>query len=107
MKELFFTDDTFQNDVLASSVPVMVDFYADWCGPCRMLGPVVEELAEEYEGKVKIGKVNVDENPETSQMFGIQSIPAILFFKNGTVVGKTVGVQSKDTLQNKLDALAE
>lgn len=105
MAEVFFTDNTFQTDVIKSSVPVMVDFYADWCGPCRMLGPVIEELAEEYEGKIKVGKVNVDENPEISQTFGIQSIPTILFFKEGKVVDKTVGVQSKDTLQNKLDAL--
>ncbi|MEK7544508.1 MAG: thioredoxin [Patescibacteria group bacterium] len=100
-----FTDANFEEEVLKSKIPVLVDFFAVWCGPCKAMAPTIEELATEYEGRVKIGKMDVDENPETAQKYGIQSIPTITFFKNGEVMDSTVGVKSKDTLQDKLDAL--
>lgn len=105
MAEMTFTDANFGAEVMKSDIPVLVDFFAVWCGPCKMMAPVIEELAEEYAGKVKIGKFDVDENPIVSGQFGIQSIPTILFIKNGTVVDKVMGVQSKDKLMDKLDAL--
>lgn len=103
-KALKFTDDTFENDVLNSDKPVLVDFWAEWCGPCRMVGPVVDELAGEYEGKAKIGKVNVDENAEISTKYGIRSIPSLLIFKNGEVVDQIVGAVPKNQLKKQLDA---
>lgn len=105
MAEMTFTDANFADEVMKSEIPVLVDFFAVWCGPCKMMAPVIEELAEEYAGKVKIGKFDVDENPIVSGQFGIQSIPTLLFIKNGTVVDKVMGVQSKDKLMDKLDAL--
>ena len=99
-----FTDETFQSEVLASDVPVLVDFYADWCGPCKMLAPVVEELAEEYQGKVIVGKVNVDHSPKTAQQYGVMSIPTVILFKNGKPVNQIVGFQSKNNLKAMLDA---
>ncbi len=105
MSEVILNDANFEAEVLKSEGPVMVDFWATWCGPCRMLGPVVEELAGEYAGKVKVCKLNVDEAPDTSSKYRITSIPTIIFFKNGQVAGQTVGLQSKGTLQEKLNAL--
>ncbi len=105
MSEMKFTDDNFALEVMKSDIPVLVDFFAEWCGPCKMMAPVIEELAEEYSGRVKIGKFDVDENPVVSGQFSIQSIPTILFIKNGTVIDKVMGVQSKDKLMDKLDAL--
>lgn len=102
-----FTDDNFATEVLQSKIPVLVDFFAEWCGPCKMMAPAIDELAVEYEGKVKIGKMNVDENPQISEKFGIQSIPTLLFFKNGEVVDTTVGVKSKDVLMEKLEGLLQ
>jgi len=102
---LEFTDANFQETVLDKDEITLVDFWAEWCGPCRMIGPVVEELATEYEGRANIGKVNVDENPEISQRFGIRSIPTLLFLKNGEVVDKQIGVVPKGVLQEKLEAL--
>lgn len=99
-----FTDGNFDELVLKSDKPVLVDFWAEWCGPCRMVGPVVEELAGEYEGKAVIGKVNVDENREISAKYGIRNIPTLLVFKNGEVVDKQVGVAPKNQLASKLDA---
>jgi len=103
-KPFKITDDTFESDVLNSDKPVLVDFWAEWCGPCRMVEPVVEELADEYEGKAKIGKVNVDENPQISMKYGIRSIPSLLIFKNGEVVDQIVGAVPKSRLKKQLDA---
>jgi thioredoxin 1 len=100
---LKITDDSFENEVLNSDQPVLVDFWAEWCGPCRMIGPIVEELADEYDGKAKIGKVNVDEN-QVATKYGIRSIPALLIFKNGEVVDQIVGAVPKQQLKKQLDA---
>ena len=100
------TDASFQTDVLNSPIPVLVDFWAEWCGPCKMLLPVLNELSTEYAGKVKIAKVNVDQAGMLASQYGIQSIPALLFFKGGQVVGQTVGVRSKKDLKAQLDQLA-
>lgn len=100
------TDANFEEVVLKSDKPVLVDFWAEWCGPCRMVGPIVEELAGEYEGKAIIGKVNVDENPEITAKYGVRNIPTILFFKDGEVVDKTVGALPKGKLSEKLDGIA-
>lgn len=102
MADIAFTDDNFEAEVLKSDLPVMVDFFAEWCGPCKMLAPIVEELSKEMDGKWKIGKCNVDESQAISQKYGVQSIPTILFFKNGEVVDKAVGFQSKEALLEKL-----
>lgn len=99
-----FTDSNFEKEVLKSEHPVLVDFWAEWCGPCRMIGPVVEEMAGEYAGKAKIGKVNVDVNPEVSVKYGIRSIPALLIFKNGEVVDQIIGAVPKTHLTKQLDA---
>ncbi|TLX72129.1 thioredoxin [Labilibacter sediminis] len=99
------TDASFEEVVLKSDKPVLVDFWAEWCGPCRMVGPVVKELAEEYGDKAVITKMDVDSNPEISVKFGIRNIPTILFFKNGEVVDKQVGAVPKTILASKLDAL--
>ena len=102
---IHFTDENFNEEVLSSNIPVLVDFYADWCGPCKMLAPVIEALAGELEGKVKIGKLNVDNASETAQKYGIMSIPTLLYFKNGEVVNKTVGVVSKTEIEQTLNSL--
>lgn len=101
---LEINDANFEELVLKSDKPVLVDFWAEWCGPCRMVGPIVEELSKEYEGKAVIGKVNVDHNPNISMNFGIRNIPTILFFKNGQVVDKQVGAVPKANLSAKLNA---
>lgn len=99
------TDATFEQEVLQSDQVVMVDFWAPWCGPCRILGPIVEELATEYEGKAKVVKLNVDDNLQTASQYGVQSIPTLIFYKDGEPVGQIVGVQSKAALSNVLDRL--
>ena len=101
---LEITDANFDEIVLKSDKPVLVDFWAEWCGPCRMVGPVVEELHGDYEGKAVVGKVNVDNNPEISAKYGIRNIPTVLFFKNGEVVDKQVGAAPKSAYAGKLDA---
>jgi thioredoxin 1 len=100
-----FTDVNFQEKVLDSDKLSVIDFWAEWCGPCRAIGPVIEELSKEYEGKVNIGKVNVDHNPQTSVNYGITSIPAILFVKGGQVIDKLVGAQPKANFVKKIEAL--
>ena len=102
---LEFTDANFDQTVLKSDQPVLVDFWAEWCGPCRMVGPIVEELAKEYEGKAVIGKLDVDNNPGVSAQFGIRNIPTILFFKNGEIVDKQVGAVPKSVLAGKINSL--
>lgn len=99
-----FTDSNFQNHVLESEKLSVVDFWAEWCGPCRAIGPVVEELSKDYAGKVNIGKVNVDHNPQVSMQYGITSIPAILFIKGGKVVDKQIGAVPKSVLEKKIQA---
>lgn len=101
---LEFTDQNIQ-EVIASGKPVVVDFWAEWCGPCRIIGPSIEELSHEYEGRVDIGKVNVDDNPEAASMFGIRNIPTVLFFKGGQVVDKQIGAVAKAQLAAKVEAL--
>lgn len=100
--ELHFTDSGFYEDVLKSESPVLVDFYADWCGPCKMMGPIIEQLAEEFEGKVRVGKLNIDTNPETAEKYSVMNIPTMILFKNGTPVEKFVGVVSKSKLEDVL-----
>ena len=102
-KAIEITDANFES-IINTDKPVLVDFWAEWCGPCRMVGPVVEELAGEYEGKVIVGKVDVDANPQTSAKFGIRSIPTLLVFKNGQIVDKQVGAVPKHVLAQKLEA---
>ena len=101
---LELTDTNFQQEVINSDRLSVVDFWAEWCGPCRAIGPVIEELSKEYDGKVKVGKVNVDNNPQVSLNYGITSIPAILFIKNGEVVDKLIGAQPKSNFVKKIEA---
>ena len=98
------TDAEFEQQVLQAETPVLVDFWADWCAPCKMIAPIVEELAEEYEGKVKFGKLDVDSNPQTAMNFGIRSIPTLLIFKEGQAVDQVVGAVPKAVLKKRLDS---
>ena len=102
MAELKITRENFENEVMKSDIPVLIDFWAPWCGPCRMMGPIIEQLAEEYEGKVKVGKVNVDEEGELSQAFGVMSIPTIVLVKDGKVVKQAVGARPKAEVEAML-----
>ncbi|HIK15764.1 MAG TPA: thioredoxin [Leptolyngbyaceae cyanobacterium M33_DOE_097] len=97
------TDETFKQEVLESEVPVLVDFWAPWCGPCRMVAPIVDEIASQYEGKVKVVKVNTDENPSVASQYGIRSIPTLMIFKGGQRVDMVVGAVPKTTLANTLE----
>lgn len=99
-----FSDSTFQTEVLGSDKVTLIDFWAEWCGPCRVMSPVIEELATEYEGKAVIGKLNVDENPEVPFNYNVRGIPTFLLFKNGQLVDKVVGATSKQALKDKIDA---
>ena len=103
MSELNLTDDNFEEEVLKSGVPVLVDFWAPWCGPCQMMGPIIEELASEYEGKVKVAKLNVDESQTTAGKYKVMSIPTFLVFKGGEVVDQMVGGVQKDKLKEMIE----
>lgn len=104
MKPLTFTDENFENEVLNSDVPVLIDFWAEWCGPCKAIAPIVEELAKEYAGKIKIGKVDVDNNQQTAIKFGVRSIPTLLIIKDGQVNDLIIGTVPKPQIVQKLNA---
>ena len=104
--EYRFNENNFADEVMKSEIPVLIDFYAEWCGPCRMMAPVVEQFAEEYDGRVKIGKINVDEESELAERFGVQSIPSFIFIKDGKVVDRVTGAMPKPVLKGYLDDLA-
>ena len=98
-----FDESNFEAEVLKSDLPVFVDFYADWCGPCKMMSPVIDKLAEEFDGKIKVGKVNVDENGDLAVRYGIMSIPNMVFFKNGEVADRVVGAIPKPAMKDKFE----
>ncbi len=103
MATLDLTDQSFKKEVLESDIPVLVDFWATWCGPCKMIAPVIDELAKEFSGKIKIGKVNVDENSQVATRYGVMSIPTLIFFKNGKVNEQVVGALNKAGLKKKIE----
>ncbi len=102
---MVFTADNFETEVLGSTLPVVVDFYADWCGPCKMMAPAVTAMEELFRGKVKIGKLNVDQAPNIAERYNVMSIPTLLFFRDGKVVGTSIGLIPKESLQEKVEAL--
>lgn len=104
---LTLTEDNFESEVLKSTIPVLVDFWAPWCGPCRSMAPIIDDLAKEFDGKVKIGKVNVDENRNLAGNYGVMSIPTLIFFKDGRNAGQLVGYTAKSVLVKKIDSLVE
>jgi len=104
-KIVTLTDARFKEEVLESKLPVLVDFWAPWCGPCRMVAPIIEELGEEYSGQVKFGKLNVDDNPMTAQTYGINSIPTLMIFKDGQVVDQLIGAHPKNRLKQAIDKI--
>lgn len=103
MSEITLTIENFENEVLDSDMPVLVDFWATWCGPCRMVAPIVEEIAQDYAGTVKVGKVNVDEQPQLAMAYDIESIPTIMIFKDGKVADKVIGFRPKEQIEALLD----
>ena len=103
MAEIILSEDNFEKEVLQSEIPVLVDFWATWCGPCRMLAPTIAKIAEEQEGKIKVGKIDVDEEPELAAKYGIASIPTLMVFKNGEVVNKSIGVIPKAAIEALLN----
>ncbi len=104
MSEIILNNKNFEEEVLKSNEPVLIDFYADWCGPCSMLAPVLEEISDEYDGKIKVCKVNVDDEPELTQKFGIENIPAVFLMKNGEIADSFVGYKDKDSLEKFINA---
>ena len=104
-KPVEVTDEQFKGDVIDSALPVLVDFWADWCQPCQMIAPIVEELAEEYDGKIEFKKIDVDSNPLTPQAYGIRGIPALLIFQNGQVIDQIIGAQPKAALKSRIDSV--
>ena len=105
MKPFTFTDDNFEAEAINSDLPVLIDFWAAWCGPCKMIAPIVEELAESYDGKVKVGKLDVDENQQTAIKYGVRSIPTVLLLKNGEVKDTIIGAVPKSVFEEKIKAL--
>ena len=105
MAALEVTDDSFTNEVLNSELPVLVDFWAEWCGPCKMVSPIVEELSNEYNGKIKVAKLDVDSNPQTATNYGIRGIPTLLMFKDGSAVDQIVGAIPKAQIAERLDKI--
>jgi thioredoxin 1 len=105
MPAIHFNEQNFQQEVISSPIPVLVDFWAEWCGPCRMMGPVIDSMADEYTGKLKVGKVNVDESSNLAAEFGIMSIPTMILFKEGKAATQIVGAMAKETLAQKINAV--
>ena len=105
MKPITFTDDSFETEVLKADTLVVVDFWAAWCGPCKMIAPIIEELAEQYEGKVKVGKLDVDENQNSAVNYGVRSIPTVLFFKGGQVADTIIGAMPKEAFVERIEKL--
>lgn len=105
MADLTITDQSFNQEVLESKEPVVVDFWAPWCGPCRTVSPIIDELAKEFAGKVKIGKINVDENSQIAGQYSVMSIPSVVFFKNGQPIRTMVGAQSKENYKQEIEAI--
>lgn len=106
-KAIVLNDQNFENEVLNSNTPVLVDFWAEWCGPCRALAPVIEEIAEDYDGKIKVGKLNVDENPGAPSAYEIRSIPTLIVFKDGAIVDRVVGALPKNQITDLIDTALE
>ena len=105
MNEIEITTENFESEVIKSNRPVLVDFGAEWCGPCKMIGPILSEIAQEYSNKIKVGKVDVDKSPEIAARFSIRSIPTLFFFKNGEIINQVIGFMSKKDLKKKIDSL--
>lgn len=103
MAEVTLTDQNFEQEVLQSSIPVLIDFWAPWCAPCRIVAPIIEEFAKEYDGKLKVGKMNVDENPQSASRYGVMSIPTLVIFNRGNPVKSMVGAQPKERLKKEID----
>ena len=103
--EIEFTDENFDSEVIKSDTPVLVDFWAPWCGPCKMIAPIVEEISSEYDGRLKVGKVNTDDNQKVASDYGVMSIPTLMIFKGGEVVERIIGAQPKGALTTKIDAV--